>query len=187
MFLHRNDPPVVHRDIKPENVLVDEHYNVKLSDFGLSSTLSHLTVHNAANAVGSALYMAPELFSLQKAGATTETSGSLKGSGSGGTSGSLSSSRNEMVSDAAATLALLMRADVYSYGILLIELFGFPAPWANFSMMQLVAAHMQGQVRAVPGDMVDGVKQVVIQCIQHNPSDRPDIGQVLASLMKVHL
>eukprot|EP00957_Ditylum_brightwellii_P025969 1963629-Ditylum_brightwellii.AAC.1 len=36
-FMHSNQ--IAHRDLKPENVMLDEHDNIKLIDFGLSKHL----------------------------------------------------------------------------------------------------------------------------------------------------
>lgn len=35
-YLHSQTPPVIHRDLKPENVLLDDHNNVTLIDFGIA-------------------------------------------------------------------------------------------------------------------------------------------------------
>lgn len=54
-FLHGNKPPFLHRDLKSLNLLVDDKWNVKVSDFGLTSFKSEDT------SIGSLLWTAPEV------------------------------------------------------------------------------------------------------------------------------
>ncbi|GAB9469578.1 Tkl protein kinase [Globisporangium polare] len=61
-YLHTLSPKkIIHRDLKSRNVLVDEKWDAKLSDFGVSRERSaHMTRTLTAN-VGSSLWMAPEI------------------------------------------------------------------------------------------------------------------------------
>ncbi|GKA58864.1 serine/threonine-protein kinase-like protein CCR4 [Tanacetum coccineum] len=61
------DPPIIHRDIKSSNILLDEEWNGKVSDFGLSlmgpcDGVSHLSLR-AAGTVG---YMDPEYYKFEQ-------------------------------------------------------------------------------------------------------------------------
>uniref|UniRef100_A0A2M4CYR9 mitogen-activated protein kinase kinase n=1 Tax=Anopheles darlingi TaxID=43151 RepID=A0A2M4CYR9_ANODA len=49
---------VIHRDVKPSNILIDDHGNIKLCDFGISGRL--VDSNARTRSAGCAAYMAPE-------------------------------------------------------------------------------------------------------------------------------
>jgi len=51
---------IIHRDIKPENIFIDESYNIKIGDFGLSKILQP-NKSSASSNVGTLAYQAPEI------------------------------------------------------------------------------------------------------------------------------
>merc|ERR1719253_480037 len=55
---------VAHRDLKPENLLLDEHRNIKIVDFGLSNTFQDGALLKTA--CGSPCYAAPEMIAGKK-------------------------------------------------------------------------------------------------------------------------
>ena len=62
-WLHCSKPPFIHRDLKTSNLLVDDGYNVKVCDFGLSHVKSHgdKGVRGSYGSCGTPLWMAPEV------------------------------------------------------------------------------------------------------------------------------
>ena len=62
VYLHSKQ--IIHRDIKAANILVDAAGTPKLADFGVSKQLSN-TWAKTASVVGTPLWMAPEVASMQ--------------------------------------------------------------------------------------------------------------------------
>ncbi|MEA5504254.1 serine/threonine-protein kinase [Halotia wernerae UHCC 0503] len=59
VYLQQQVDPIIHRDIKPENILVDEHLNAYLVDFGLAQT-QKATMTFSSLAAGTPGFMPPE-------------------------------------------------------------------------------------------------------------------------------
>ncbi|CAI5772527.1 receptor-interacting serine serine/threonine-protein kinase 4 [Podarcis lilfordi] len=61
-FLHCMSPPLLHLDLKPANILLDGHYHVKISDFGLAKCngLSHSHDLSMDGLCGTIAYLPPE-------------------------------------------------------------------------------------------------------------------------------
>ncbi|RWR77721.1 G-type lectin S-receptor-like serine/threonine-protein kinase LECRK4 [Cinnamomum micranthum f. kanehirae] len=61
LYLHEEcETQIIHCDIKPQNVLIDDHYNAKIADFGLAKLLMKDQTRTSTNARGTVGYMAPE-------------------------------------------------------------------------------------------------------------------------------
>ncbi|KAF7848170.1 hypothetical protein BT93_L2230 [Corymbia citriodora subsp. variegata] len=63
-YLHEEcHPKIIHLDIKPQNILLDEHFNAKLADFGLSKLIEKDQSHVMTTMRGTPGYLAPEWLS----------------------------------------------------------------------------------------------------------------------------
>eukprot|EP01113_Clastostelium_recurvatum_P011683 TRINITY_DN1597_c0_g2_i2.p1 TRINITY_DN1597_c0_g2~~TRINITY_DN1597_c0_g2_i2.p1 ORF type:complete len:643 (-),score=161.00 TRINITY_DN1597_c0_g2_i2:74-2002(-) len=60
--LHSWVPPIVHRDLKTLNLLVNDAWDVKVADFGLSRFNTNENMETLAQMRGTGAYCAPELF-----------------------------------------------------------------------------------------------------------------------------
>lgn len=58
-YLHNLNPPILHHDVKSLNLLLDQHYHVKIADFGMSTIKSE----DSGQMIGSLAWASPEVVS----------------------------------------------------------------------------------------------------------------------------
>ena len=57
-YLHRLTPPMLHMDLKADNILIDNHFDAKIGDFGIAEWKTRTTRQDR---FGTITHIAPEI------------------------------------------------------------------------------------------------------------------------------
>ncbi|KAJ3684797.1 hypothetical protein LUZ61_013961 [Rhynchospora tenuis] len=164
-FLHHNcSPHIIHRDMKSSNVLLDEHLEARVSDFGMARMMSAMDTHlSVSTLAGTPGYVPPEYY--QSFRCTT-------------------------------------RGDVYSYGVVLLELLTGrqPTDSADFgednnlvgwvkqhSKLKITDVFDQEMLKEDPSlelELLEHLK-IACACLDDRPSRRPTMLKVMAMFKEI--
>uniref|UniRef100_A0A0E0E230 non-specific serine/threonine protein kinase n=1 Tax=Oryza meridionalis TaxID=40149 RepID=A0A0E0E230_9ORYZ len=163
-YLHEDcHPRIIHRDIKSSNILLDEHFEAQVADFGLARLAENDVTHVSTRVMGTFGYLAPEYASTGK---------------------------------------LTEKSDVFSFGVVLLELITGRKPvdssrplgdeslveWSrpllnraieNQEFDELVDPRLDGEYDDVE---MFRVIEAAAACIRHSAARRPKMGQVVRVL-----
>ncbi|KAJ1279452.1 hypothetical protein BS78_04G157900 [Paspalum vaginatum] len=160
MYLHEGlEPKVVHRDVKSSNILLDKHWNAKLSDFGLAKLLGSERSYVTTRVMGTFGYVAPEY---------------------------------------AGTGMLNETSDIYSFGILIMEIISGRVPvdynrppgevnLVDWLKMMVSSRNSDGVVdpkipKKPTSRAVKKALLVALRCVDPDARKRPKIGHVIHML-----
>ena len=136
-YLHRAaSPPILHRDVKAANILLDDNWDAKVGDFGVSRLLPDGDEHISTAVQGTLGYLDPEYFQ---------------------------------------TLQLTDKSDVYSMGVILVELITSLKPVdahrrdPQFSNLALLFIHHMKQ-----GSLDDIIDPRLLEIVEHSLSISPE-------------
>lgn len=81
---------------------------------------------------------------------------------------------------------LSFKTDVYSFGVLLWQMWTCERPWHGMTPEQVVAAvGMGGRKLQVTDCMTPEIRALVSKCLEDDPGDRPEFDQILADVIEM--
>ncbi len=194
LYLHSHSPPICHRDLKCSNLVVDDHWVVKVTDFGMSRIVPEkiqdldIGVSNADKNVEDQL----KYFFGRDTEANTETLNvaiDIKETTNRVTESSGASNHGnlEMTSNlgttawcapelftAGNTARYSVKVDVYSFGMVLWELWEKRRPFDNLSSrFDIMDAVREGKRPRISDNCPPAFRSLIERCWESEPSRRP--------------
>ena len=71
------------------------------------------------------------------------------------------------------------RCDVFSYGMVLYEIFAHEIPFSDHDLLEVVLAIREGKHPPIPPEAPLYIQQLMRSCWEHDPHDRPTFEQIL--------
>ena len=140
-YLHSQN--VLHRDFKSANILLTQHWQAKITDFGLAKTraASIKSINQRSQAIE---WLAPECFKPHEP--YTE------------------------------------KSDIYSFGIILWEIFTGQQPYKNINKNKLIDYIAAGNRENIPNTVPPLYAELIKICWYDDPSARPDLPMIIQKL-----
>ncbi len=144
---------IVHRDIKPDNILLS-HGSAMVMDFGVAKALHAALRPNDASLTSEGLVIGTPAYMSPE--------------------------------QASGDLELDHRSDIYALGVMAYEMLSGATPFAGRSRHAMLAAHVVENPQPVTSmrpDIPDLLAELVMFCLQKEPSDRPQHSSELVSAL----
>ncbi|KAL3652274.1 putative leucine-rich repeat receptor-like protein kinase imk3 [Castilleja foliolosa] len=160
LYLH-NNVNIIHGNLTSSNVLLDEHVNAKIADYGLARLMTAAANANVIATAGALGYRAPELLKLKKATTKTDVyslgvimlellTGKSPGEAMNGT-------------DLPQWVASIVKEE-----------------WTN----EVFDLELMRDATVIGDELLNTLK-LALHCVDPSPSARPEMGQVLQQLEEI--
>ncbi|KAJ0439860.1 putative transferase, protein kinase RLK-Pelle-WAK-LRK10L-1 family [Helianthus annuus] len=166
VYLHARD--IIHQDVKTNNILLDNNFNVKVADFGLSRLFPVINVDFnivLADPQGTPGYVAPEYYESFQLSDKSDVY-------------SFGVVLIELISSMAAVDKLRPREDIYLANLARNRI-------QRCEIDQLIDPALLSDSNPEFKDMITSVAKLAYQCLQFDSEMRPTMNEVLDVLMEI--
>lgn len=212
LYLHSHSPPICHRDLKSSNLVVDDHWVVKVTDFGMSRIVPEKVqdiqkgitkddgpISEALRESAYTSFVASPIADPSSINDSTSGSSTLRAS-IRATEGRGSVYNLEMTSNlgttawcapelltSASTTRYSVKVDVYSFGMVLWELWEKRKPFEEYSSrFDIIDAIRAGSRPKIGDDCPPVFRSLIQRCWQADPARRPTFQSIVKYLRDEH-
>lgn len=154
-YLHKCSPPIIHQDIKPANILIDDNGNYAITDFGISAKrLRHTT---------------------KRIDVDDDSADDDNYEGYSGTFAYMAPERFEEGNTPS------VESDIWAFGATLYEIITGTVPFGEDGGSVQGDDNVRLSFNGLK--LSDGVKQLICDCLNRNPFERPTAEQLLNAAM----
>jgi len=184
-FLHGYG--LIHRDIKPSNIIVDEKtFSLKLIDFGISKRIKHNKLNTYTEKKGTILYEPPENYqfvteNLNNNKLADKSRSNLTNNSTNNSTNNNTKSINNTTStnDLSKKVLISTKFDVWSFGLLLSQLFSNERPWLNLDKNKILLSLVHRDEFPVPTKIKsEKIKELIKDCTRIDIEQRISMNKV---------
>lgn len=157
-MLHNADPQIVHRDLKSLNLLVNDKWEVKVCDFGLSRFNTGSNLETLVKMRGTFAYCAPEVYF-----------------------GEQFSTKSDVYSIGMVFWELVTRCILGRYERPFAEFKNL-----HFDFQIIIQTAKKGLRPTIPETCPEGWKQLIRDCFDHSTEKRPSCAEILVRLDELY-
>lgn len=194
LYLHSHSPPICHRDLKSSNLVVDDHWVVKVTDFGMSRMVPEklqdieigLIADDGTQVEGNQddSQDRPSLDPSSRPSFDSSMRESTSGFNPMMTSnlGTTAWCAPELLTSSNKT-RYSVKVDVYSFGLVLWELWERKRPYEDlYSRFDIIDAIRAGRRPPISASCPPALKSLIQRCWHGQPARRPTFSYIVRYL-----